>query len=50
MTEDPDDVVAVDVDLPVALFADLDAYAVAHDTTYDDAVSDALDRLDEHNT
>ncbi len=34
----------VDVRLPAALFADLDAYAVAHGyTSVDDAVSDAID-------
>lgn len=48
MTDEPEDTVSVDVRLPVALFADLDAYAVAHDTTYDEAVSDAIDCAADH--
>jgi hypothetical protein len=47
MTADPDEAVSVDVDMPVSLFADLDSYAVAHDLSYDAAVTDAIDRLSE---
>ena len=45
MTSGPSEYTAVDVHMPAALFADLDAYAVAHGyDSIDEAVADALDR------
>jgi metal-responsive CopG/Arc/MetJ family transcriptional regulator len=47
MHSDTDDCVAIDVDVPDALLAEIDAYAATHGYASPDAVvSEALDRIE----